>query len=37
MLISLPLLLFMFSAMRNLASEQSARMLLNLVQSMPAA
>ncbi len=36
MLISLPLLLFMFSAMRNLASEQSARMLLNLVESMPA-
>ena len=26
----------MFSAMRNLASEQSARMLLDLVQSMPA-
>ena len=36
MLISLPLLFIMFSAMRNLASEQSARMLLNLVQSMPA-
>ena len=36
MLISLPLLLFMFSAMRNLASEQSARMLLGLVESMPA-
>ena len=36
MLISLPLLFIMFSAMRNLASEQSARMLLDLVQSMPA-
>ena len=36
MLISFPLLIIMFSAMRNLASEQSARMLLNLVQSMPA-
>ena len=36
MLISFPLLFIMFSAMRNLASEQSARMLLDLVQSMPA-
>ena len=36
MLISLPLLFIMFSAMRNLASEQSARLLLNIVQSMPA-
>ena len=36
MLISFPLLIIMFSAMRNLASEQSARMLLGIVESMPA-
>ena len=35
MLISFPLLIIMFSAMRNLASEQSARLLLSLVQDMP--
>lgn len=36
LLISFPILIIMFSAMRNLASEQSARMLLDIVGSMPA-
>ena len=36
MLISFPLLIIMFSAMRNLASEQSARNTRSRVQSMPA-